>query len=468
MIRLVYIITIFFLTISKQAIATVPFTGFADIIEKANPAVVNISTTQKVDRSSNFGIRDLYTPQDLFDFFEREFGKRLSRKAYSLGSGFIVDPSGYIVTNYHVIAAADQIDVTIGEMSNQQTYKAKVIGKDPRTDLALLKIDAKQELPYVKFGDSNKSKVGDCVVVIGNPFGLNGTATSGIISAKARDMSNSTFDDFIQTDASINKGNSGGPMFNIQGEVIGVSTMMMTTGGSGNIGIGFAIPSSTVEPVIEQLKAKGSITRGWLGVKIQPIDSKMAKALKLANTNGALVSEVTKDSPADKAGIAIGDIITSFEGKNVTYMNKLSRMVADFPINKKAELGLIRNGKSMVLSVLIEKNIYDLLDENSKREHADNFLLGLEVANINSRLESKYKIPTGTKGVVVVDVAEGSIFEDLGITAGYVIQKIDQVTINNDHDFEKAIKQIEKTPGKTSVFLFNYRGENRFIVIELG
>jgi serine protease Do len=471
MLRLVYIVTTFCLVLTNGALANQP-TSFADMIEKASPAVVNISTTQKMDRSNNLGIGDLPdNPLDLFEFFEKELGKKRSKKAHSLGSGFIVDPSGYIVTNHHVIAEAEQIDVTIGDVENQQTYKAKIVGKDPRTDLALLKIDVKQELPYIKFGDSDKARVGDWVVVIGNPFGLSGTATSGIISAKARYLNSSQFDDLIQTDASINKGNSGGPMFNMEGEVIGVSTIILSTSG-GNMGIGFAIPSSIVKPIIEQLKVHGSITRGWLGVKIQHMDSKMANALKLPGTKGALVAEVTKGSPADKSGIIVGDIITSFDGKAVTNMNKLPKMVADYPINKKANVGLIRNGKAMTLSVLIEKPVGDPFGENSNNNDQSNqeanFLLGLKVANINNRLESKYRIPKGTKGVVIIGVENGSIFEELGVTSGDVIKQINQANITNVEEFEKTIKQFEKSPDKTAVFLFSRRGENRYMVVELG
>ena len=303
--------------------------SFADLVESSIPAVVNISTTQEVKTHPfmNFKFHGMPDgdPYSMFkDFFDREFPEAMKRKATSLGSGFIIDPRGYIVTNNHVIAEAQEIKVTLSDNPNK-TYKAKLIGQDSKSDLAVLKIDVKKRLPFVKFGDSDAARVGDWVVAIGNPFGFGGTVTAGIISAKSRDVGNKT--EFIQTDASINMGNSGGPMFNISGEVIGINTFIIS-GTGGNIGLGFAMPSNIAKSTIEQLKTKGKVIRGWLGVKIQPVNEDIAANFGLSETYGALVAEVVKDGPAQKGGVEVGDIIIEFNGKHISKMQKLPRMVA--------------------------------------------------------------------------------------------------------------------------------------------
>ena len=304
--------------------------SFADLADKSLPAVVNVATTQTITADSQ--MQDL---DEMFrDFLDKRQGaKPRPRKATSLGSGFIVDPSGYIVTNNHVVENADEIMVV---MHDDTELKAKLIGRDPKTDLALLKVDAGKPLPFVKWGDSNAMRIGDWVLAIGNPFGLGGSVTAGIVSARQRDINAGPYDDFIQTDASINRGNSGGPMFNMDGEVVGINSAIFSPSG-GSVGIGFAIPSNLAKPVIEQIKQFGHPRRGWLGVRIQSISPDLAEGLKLPSDKGALVAGVTKDGPADKAGIKQGDVVLKFDGKEVTQMRGLPRMVADTAFGKSVD-----------------------------------------------------------------------------------------------------------------------------------
>lgn len=320
---------------------------FSDVVEKISPAVVNISTTQKVIKKKKQPFGSLPdTPYDLFkDFLEREFGlPEQMRKMTSLGSGFIVAEEGYVVTNYHVVEGADEITVMIGN-ETEKNYKAKVVGADKKTDLALLKIDVGMKLPYLEFGDSDSARVGSPVIAVGNPFGLGGTVTSGIISAKARYISRETFDDYIQTDAAVNSGNSGGPLCDgLTGKVLGVNSAIFSPSG-GNVGIGFAIPASIAESVVKQLKEKGSIIRGWLGVMVQPVDENIAKAMGLESPKGALVASIVNSSPADNGGVKVGDIILEFDGKVIDSTNKLPRIVGETPLDKKVNLVVFRDGK---------------------------------------------------------------------------------------------------------------------------
>ncbi|MBA8666947.1 Do family serine endopeptidase [Holosporaceae bacterium 'Namur'] len=475
MMRCIAFIFIIVLSVGEIAAAVQPPASFADIVEKAIPAVVNISTTQKVDmRNKNFSLNDLPdNPQDIFEFFEPDPNSRKTRKIRSLGSGFIIDPQGYIVTNYHNIADADEIEVMLGDESPER-YKAKVLGKDPKTDLALLKINAKDPLPFVKFGNSNESKVGDYVIAIGNPFGLGGTVTAGIISAKARYLNGSQYDDLIQTDASINRGNSGGPMFNMKGEVIGVNTLILSTTG-GNIGIGFAMPSAIVEPIIDQLRNKGEISRGWLGVLIQPVDEYVAKSMGLQKIKGALVAEVVKDSPADKAGVKVGDIISRFDGKEVKNIHKLPRMVSETPINKRVSIQVFRNGKYEVLNTIIEKPASDPLGEEAEdsegkqgnSEKIGQVILGIRVADLNNALRNKFKIEPALSGIVVLGLNRNSPAVESGISAGDLIQQVGSKKITTIKDFENEINNIKSLGHKKAMILINKVNGTRFILIDL-
>jgi serine protease Do len=329
--------------------------SLAPLVAEVKPAVVNISTKQAT-RQPRRGLRSPFRGQDPFEeFFERFFGGPLPqpRPLQSLGSGFLIDKEGHILTNNHVIENAGSITVKLAD-NNEKEYEAKVVGRDPRTDLALIKISGRNDLPAVKLGDSDSLQVGDWVIAIGNPFGLGQTVTAGIVSAKGRVIGQGPYDDFIQTDAAINPGNSGGPLFNTQGEVVGINTAIFSQSG-GNIGISFAVPVNLAKGLVPQLKAKGRVIRGWLGVSIGPVTEEAAKELRLKDRRGALVLEVVERSPADRAGIQQGDVIVGFDGKDVTSSSDLPRLVGNTPIGKEVSVKLIREGRSRELKVTIRE-----------------------------------------------------------------------------------------------------------------
>ncbi|WP_165379624.1 Do family serine endopeptidase [Rickettsiales endosymbiont of Peranema trichophorum] len=456
-------------------LAQQPLQGFADIVEKVSPAVVNVSSTQNLQKKQDSTSSCDSHPENLlewFDCLEKEFGMRSkSRRRNSLGSGFIIDKEGHIVTNYHVVAEADEINVTLGN-DNTTSYKAKVVGKDRMTDLALLKIDAGRALPYVDFGDPEKSRVGDWVIAIGNPFGLGGTVTAGIISTKGRYLDIEHGGDYIQTDAPINTGSSGGPMFNLNGEVIGVSTLIVTANG-GNVGVGFAIPSSTAKFVIEQLKQKGEMVRGWLGVKIQPVDQKIAHNMGLKEAKGALVASVVSGSPAEIAKLEVGDIIVKFDGKDVLTSNRLPMIVASTPINKKVDIQIVRNRQEMTLSAVIgncKKNRECSGPEESATSPniANNNILGMELVNINKDNAKKYRLENITTGVLIVSISRNSPAAEVGIVVGEVIQQVNNRKIKTVQDFENVVLQLKREKEQNATLLVMSRnGDTRFVSIEL-
>ena len=335
----IFILFLITFSLSGSKANSVP-DSFADLADRLMPSVVNISTTQIIKtRPNQFPFQ--FPPGSPFEEMFRDFQRPTERKASSLGSGFIIDKKGIVITNNHVIDKAEDILVKV----NSKEFKAKVIGADPYADLAVLKIESKENFVPVKFGDSDKARVGEWVVAIGNPFGLGGTVTSGIISARNRDIGMTRYDDFIQTDASINQGNSGGPLFNLNGEVIGINTAIIAPGQSGSIGIGFAIPSNAASIVIDQLIKFGETRRGWLGVRIQEVTKEIADVEKLKKPSGALVASVSEKSPADKAGLKAGDIILKFDGTKITTMRKLPKVVANTEVGKKVELEIWRDKK---------------------------------------------------------------------------------------------------------------------------
>lgn len=472
---------ILLIAFSASALAQNAPASFSSIVESAMPAVVNISTTQSVDAKSPFDDLRAEIPEgspfEFFfkDFLDREFADRgqgdfggRKRKATSLGSGFIIDEDGYIVTNQHVIEGAEQISVTISD-DQSKSYPAKVIGIDKKTDLALLKIDAKTKLPFLKFGNADDSKVGDWIVAIGNPFGLGSTVTAGIISAKSRFI-NGQYDEFIQTDASINRGNSGGPMLNMKSEVIGINSVIISPSG-GNIGIGFAIPSNQAQPILKQLKEKGSIVRGWLGVAIQPINEDIAKNLGIENAKGALVAEVVKDSPAEKAGIKIGDIILTFDGLPIDKPQKLSKVVADTPINKKSIIELIREGKAIKAEVTVAK-LDDKAPSNSKGDElvdkkSGDFMLGMKLENLDDTNRTKFKVDKNIAGVIVTKVARNTPAGDVGIKPGDVIMQINKLKIKSTTEAMAEIKRVQAANMSNIVLLIGRAGTNRFIVMDV-
>lgn len=439
----------------------------SSVVEKITPAVVNISTTQKQKKQQQHMPAN---PYDLFrDFLEKEFNAPdHMRKASSLGSGFIISEDGYVVTNYHVVNGAEQIEVMLANNA-EKNYSAKLIGYDKKTDLALLKIDVGQKLDYLEFGDSDATKVGYPVIAVGNPFGLGGTVTSGIVSAKARYITGETFDDYIQTDAAINSGNSGGPLCDgVTGKVLGVNSVIVSPSG-GNIGIGFAIPASIVKPVIMELKDKGKIVRGWLGVVIQPIDANIAKAIGLDSPRGALVVNILDDSPASKAKLKVGDVILSFDGKPVDNTNKLPRIVGETPINKSVELEILREGKDQKILVVIAKPEKDdpFAQDQETTNKAEKIVLGVGVSNLTDEQRQMFQIDSSLKGVVVIDIDKSSILASTSIRVGDVILSINQKPIHNIDDFEKSFDETKRKGKGSALLLVSRRGINRFVGIEL-
>jgi serine protease Do len=447
--------------------------SFADLAEHLSPAVVNISTTQTIQRSAEDFPMPQFPPgspfEDLFrDFLERNKQNGAPRKVTSLGSGFVIDPSGIIVTNNHVIDSADEIMVTFPD---GRSLPAKLVGHDPKADVAVLRVTPKAPLAYVKFGDSDTARVGDWVLAIGNPFGLGGSVTAGIVSARNRNIDAGPYDDFIQTDAAINRGNSGGPLFNMNGDVIGVNTAIISPSG-GSIGIGFAVPAKMVQPVVDQLLKYGETRRGWLGVRIQAVTDDMAEPLKLGKARGALVAGVTEDGPAAKVGIKPGDVIVSFDGKDVPDMKALPRIVADTPIGKTADVGVVRDGQTKIFKVKVGR-----LEDAEKTEEAANKKpapakeqpakgqqsLGLTLTAITPELRQRYKIPSSMTGVLVTAVDPKSSAADKGIRAGDIIAEVAQEKVSKPEDVMAKVKQIG--PGKSVLLLVNRNGDLLFVAV---
>lgn len=451
--------------------------GFSDLVETLMPAVVNISSSQKPPEKTapDSSARQLPPGSPLEEF--REFFDKMNPEntpeemPASLGSGFIIAPSGYIATNNHVIADAEEITVIL---SNDTQYQAKIIGRDAKTDLALLKVNAPEALPYVKFGNSDTARVGDWVIAIGNPFGLGGSVSAGIISARARDINAGPFDDFLQTDAAINRGNSGGPMFNTKGEVIGINTAIFSPSG-GSVGIGFAVPASLASPIFTQLMEKGAVERGWLGVKLQEISKEIADSIGLKEPTGALVVEVTKDSPADKAGIVAGDVILRFNDQPVTEMRKLPRMVAGTKIGSNIKISLLHKGKETATDIVIGnleegKEASSLLVEGKEVEtlpEGAKEMIGLTVVQLDETTRSRYDISPAINGLLVLKVGNKDIALSKEILPGDVIVSSNQDPVNDINAFLKTLTEA-KVEGRSSVLLLISReGELRFTALPI-
>ena len=453
----------------------------ANVAEKLSPAVVNISTTQKAEATTNpVPAPDLPENSPFKEFFDEFFDKQQREggqappRMNSLGSGFVVDPTGIVVTNNHVIEGAESIEVNFPDGN---TLKAKLLGKDTKTDLALLKVDATTPLPHVIFGDSDKLRVGDWVMAIGNPFGLGGTVTLGIVSARNRDINAGPYDDFIQTDAAINRGNSGGPLFNMEGFVVGVNTAIISPSG-GSIGIGFSVPANTAKVVIDQLREFGETRRGWLGVKIQNVTPDIAEGLGLGHAGGALVSDVTPTGPAEKAGIKSGDVIVSFNGSPIKEMRDLPRIVADTEVGKTVDVEIMRTGDRKNLAVTLGR-----LEEGEKLAAAEppppadqdvtgstTDVLGMKLATLNDDLRRQYRISPQVEGVVVVEVDESSTAAEKRIEPGDVITEADLRKAHSPKEIADRVKEVEDG-GKTSILLVisksAQQGELRFIPLRL-
>ncbi len=439
---------------------------FADLVEEFSPAVVNVSTAKVVKQGevkSPFGgekspFREFFGDE----FFRRFFDEHPSQpfKRSSLGSGFIISADGYIVTNNHVVAEADEIVVTLAEGDD---YPAKVVGKDEKTDLALIKIDPKNGLPVCRLGDSEKARVGDWVLAIGNPFGLGHTVTAGIISAKGRELGAGPYDDFIQTDAAINPGNSGGPLFDTAGNVVGINSAIYTKSG-GNQGIGFAIPVNLAKDIISQLKEKGVVTRAWLGVLIQSITPDMQEALDLKARKGALVADVVENSPAAKAGLKRGDIIVRFSGADVDSQHELPTMVAYLPVGTEVEVEVLRGGKTRVFKVTLEEMTDQAASSGSVKgpEELDGDL-GLTVQDLTPEIGEKLGLDS-TKGVLISGVEPASPAAEAGLRRGDVILEVDRKLVENT---EALSRVLEASKDKGSIlFLIHRGGRTIFIAVK--
>jgi serine protease Do len=457
-----------------------PPNSFADLAGALLPSVVNISTTTKISDKKQAMEMPQFPPGSPFEEFFKDYMEKQGqgqqqqpRKAASLGSGFIIDAKkGLIVTNNHVIADADEINVIL---QDNTSIKAELVGRDTKTDLAVLRIKTDHPLVESSWGDSDKMRVGDWVLAIGNPFGLGGTVTSGIVSARARNINAGPYDDFLQTDAPINRGNSGGPMFNMQGGIIGINTAIFSPSG-GSVGIGFAIPSNLAKPVIDQLIQFGKTKRGWLGVRIQGVTDDIAESLGLGKTHGALIASVTPGGPADKAGIQAGDVITEFDGKPIDEMRKLPREVADTPVDKSVPVKLIRQGKELTKTVKVAE-MQQSDDEEQSTEEGDQAApqpagvkvaaLGLEVGSLTSELRQQYSVADTVKGLLVTTVDPNGPAGDRGIATGDVITSINQEEIAKPADLTAKVEAARKAGKKSVLLLIERHGEIRFVAVNL-
>jgi serine protease Do len=469
--------------------------NIADVAEKVIDAVVNISTSQKVEAR---GASPQLPPGSPFEEFFEEFFKNrrgqggqggpggpsgpgaennapnrgAPRRVSSLGSGFIIDPSGIVVTNNHVIADADEVTVILNDGTR---LKAEIVGRDQKIDLAVLRVKTDKPLKAVKFGDSERLRLGEWVIAIGNPFSLGGTVTAGIVSARNRDIQSGPYDNYIQTDASINRGNSGGPLFNLDGEVIGINTAIISPSG-GSIGIGFAVPSKNAVAVIDQLRQFGETRRGWLGVRIQQVTDDIAESLNIKPTRGALVAGIDEKGPAKPAGIESGDVIVRFDGKDIKEMRDLPRVVADTPVGKDVDVIVIRKGKEERKIVRLgrledgEKQQASLTPKKDTPEEKTvvQKALGLQLSAMSDTLRQRFKIKDSIKGVVITGVDSNSAAAEKRLSAGDVVVEVAQDPVNSPEDLQKKVEQLKKDGRKSALFLVaNVEGELRFVALSL-
>ena len=440
--------------------------SFADLAEKLMPSVVNISTTQTVRTSTNqFPFQ--FPPGSPFGEMFKDFDRPTERKASSLGSGFVIDEDGIVITNNHVVANAEDILVRVGE----KEYEAKVIGADPYMDIAVIKMKTKDKFKPITFGDSSKARVGDWVVAIGNPFGLGGTVTSGIISARNRQIGLTRYEDFIQTDASINQGNSGGPLFNLKGEVIGINTAIIAPGQSGSIGIGFAIPANAAANVIDQLIKFGETKRGWLGVRIQEVSKEIAEVEKLKKPEGALVASVGKNSPAEKAGIKAGDIILEFDGKKINTMKKLPNVVAGTEVGKSVELKIWRNkrliSKRLILGRLETSEEFKETKPKKVKRDIDIESLKIAVREITDKDITSRNLNKKTTGVIITDISSRSPLANL-LSVNDIIIEIQKTSVKNSSDLKRKVDSIFKKGEKTLLLtIINKDNRRRYLGVKI-
>jgi serine protease Do len=463
---------------TASALASQPNSGptfagpvsFADVVARVSPAVVNISV-EKVSAAMPTQLPGFGAPGSPFDeFFGRFFGgpgfpnQPKERHSQALGSGFIIDPDGYVVTNNHVVSDSDGVIVIL---DSGEELDANIIGTDEKTDLALLKVDADRALPYVEFGDSETARVGDWVLAIGNPFGLGGSATAGIISARGRDIQSGPYDDYLQIDAPINSGNSGGPVFNAAGQVIGINTAIYSPNG-GNIGIGFAIPARQAVNVVDSLREHGAVTRGWLGVQIQSLDSDLAAALGADDGRGALVAEVFAGSPADRAGIEAGDVIRQFDGQAVEDQRHLSRLVGTARPGKSVDVEVLRDGKRRTVEVRLgdqdesSPTLSDRSDGGSQDAHGAP--AGLTLQELTPSQRAALELPVGTSGVLVAAVESDSAAAKKGIQPGDVITEINQRAVGSVSD---AVEALDDSKNERALLVVQRGEQKRYVALAL-
>lgn len=449
--------------------------GFSSLVKAVKPAVVNISTISRSKPASknvpHFGNRNAPELEEFLkrffgeEFFGEQFGDQenapRTRETRSLGSGFIISEDGVVITNNHVVQGADEIEIVF---QDGKRYPATVTGQDQKTDIAVLKIDTDTALPYVGFGDSDTAEVGDWVVAIGNPFGLGGTVTVGIVSARGRDIQSGPYDDFIQIDAPINRGNSGGPLFNTKGEVIGINSAIFSPSG-GSVGIGFSIPSAFVQNIVNQIIDTGKVERGWLGVQIQTVTDDIAEGLGLDEAYGALVSQVLTDSPAERAGLQTGDVIIGYDNHRVDEMRDLPRLVANTQANSEVTLDVWRNESQTSVSALISKTNDEsnpvLAEDTSGSEDT----LGLALSPLNDELRKQYSVKEDTQGVIVTDIDPASEAAGRGVRVGDVIQKIGQTVVKTVDMIDPAIKLALKGDKASLLLLIEREGQVLFVAI---
>lgn len=441
--------------------------SFADVVEQASPAVVNISVT-KISRSEPAaGFRSVprgmpRSPLEEFfgRFFEEPGFPQAPRRTEGAGSGFVIDSEGYIVTNHHVVSDTEKIVVTF---TDGRQLDATIVGQDPKTDLALLKVDSDEPLPFVQFGDSSEARVGEWVLAIGNPFGLGGTATAGIISARGRDIQSGPYDDYLQIDAPINRGNSGGPVFNTRGEVIGINTAIFSPNG-GSIGIGFAIPANQAASVIAQLKEGGIVERGWLGVQIQDVDEDLAASLGLDRPEGALVASVVEDSPAAEAQLEPGDVITSFGGRGVDSARTLSRVVAAHKPGEAAQVDIVRQGERRTLEVRLGDSADTEALAGGFEAPADAADVGLRLGALNDQRRARLGLPEDVEGVVVMEVLPGSAAAEKGLKPGDVITQVNNRPVASVADAVRELNTAQRQ-GKNALVLVRDPNGQRFVAM---
>jgi len=457
--------------------------SFSGLVETVGPAVVTVASTRQTPQRMQSGegpmpeipgMPDLPENSPFREFFERFMDQHRGdgpmgpqgppRQARALGSGFIVESDGLIVTNDHVVGEADQVTVILEDGTE---YEAEIVGRDPKTDLAVLRIDPEGELPTVEWGDSAEAKIGDWVVAVGNPFGLGGTVTAGVLSARGRNIGSGPYDDYLQIDAPINRGNSGGPTFNLEGEVIGVNTAIFSPSG-GSVGIGFAVPSSMARGIIDQLAETGTVERGWLGVSIQTVTDELASALGLDEARGALVARVEPGSPADAAGLRQGDLILGYNGQEVAEMSDLPRLVAETPVGETASLEIRRDDETTTLDVEIgrlepERTAAVDQPETGEAGSSEETALGARLAGLDDEARQRFGIDETVSGVVVTDLAADSPLVEQGVRPGDVITQVDRESVADPAEVRSAIDAVRESDREQVLLLVTRRGQQRYV-----